>query len=185
MNETNITPRQKYILNLINQSNGLLREKIQRKVEVSYKLSKPTLIRDLNKLARIKLIRVEGKGKSTKYFSFSKNPLLKSFDLDQYFQLGPDERLGAKKTFDFDIYKNLKDLFNTSELEEIEKRRKSFTKQTQKLNPDVLKRELERFVIELSWKSSKIEGNTYSLLETEVLIKESREAEGKSKDIKS
>lgn len=42
-------------------------------------------------------------------------------------------------------------------------------------------KELERFVIELSWKSSKIEGNTYSLLETETLIKESVEAKGKSK----
>ena len=36
--------------------------------------------------------------------------------------------------------------------------------------------------IELSWKSSKIEGNTYSLLETETLIKQSIEAEGHSKD---
>jgi len=182
MNETKITPRQKFILNSISQSAGLLREEIQRKVEVSYKTSKPTLLRDLSKLVRIKLIRVEGKGKSTRYFPFSKNPLLKPFDLDQYFQLGPDERLGARKTFDFDIFKNLKDLFNTSELEKIEKEKKSFTKQTQKLSSDVLKRELERFVIELAWKSSKIEGNTYSLLETETLIKESREAEGKSKE---
>lgn len=182
MNETNITPRQRYVLNLVNQSNGLLREEIQRKVKVLYKISKPTLLRDLNKLIRIKFIRVEGKGKGTKYFSFSKNPLLKLFDIDQYFQLDPDERLGAGKTFDFDIYKNLKDLFIVSELEEIEKQRKSFIKQTRKLNPDVLKRELERFVIELSWKSSKIEGNTYSLLETEALIKESKEAEGKSKE---
>lgn len=182
MNETNITPRQKFILNLINQSNGLLRKQIQRKIEISYKVSKPTLIRDLNKLVSIKLVRIDGKGKNTKYFPFSKNPLLKPFDIDQYFQLGPDERVGAKKTFNFDIFKNLKDLFNASELEEIEKAKKSFTKQTQKLNSNVLKRELERFVIELSWKSSKIEGNTYSLLETETLIKEAKEAEGKSKE---
>lgn len=36
-------------------------------------------------------------------------------------------------------------------------------------------------MIELSWKSSKIEGNTYTLLETESLIKEQREAKGKTK----
>ncbi|MBI2600167.1 Fic family protein, partial [Candidatus Daviesbacteria bacterium] len=35
---------------------------------------------------------------------------------------------------------------------------------------------------ELSWKSSKIEGNTYTLLETESLIKEQEEARGKTKD---
>lgn len=154
--ETNITPRQRFILNLINQSNGFLREEIQGKVEVLYKVSKPTLLRDLNKLLITKFIRVEGKGKSTKYFPFSKNPLLKPFDLNQYFQLGPDERKGVRKTFDFDIFKNLKDLFNTIESKEIEKAKKSFTKQTQKLNSDVLKRELERFVIELSWKPQEL-----------------------------
>ena len=41
-------------------------------------------------------------------------------------------------------------------------------------------RELERFVIELSWKSSKIEGNTYTLLDTEQLIREAVEAPGHS-----
>jgi len=48
------------------------------------------------------------------------------------------------------------------------------------LSPDILKRELERFGIELSWKSSKIEGNTYTLLEAETLIKESKAARGKT-----
>ncbi len=36
--------------------------------------------------------------------------------------------------------------------------------------------------IDLSWKSSQIEGNTYSLLETERLLKEKETAEGKTKD---
>jgi Fic family protein len=43
-------------------------------------------------------------------------------------------------------------------------------------------RELERLSIDLSWKSSQIEGNTYSLLETERLLKEQETAEGKAKD---
>ncbi|WP_282195952.1 Fic family protein [Turicimonas muris] len=42
-------------------------------------------------------------------------------------------------------------------------------------------KEMERLVIDLSWKSSQIEGNTYSLLETEALLKDAREAKGKSK----
>jgi Fic family protein len=46
----------------------------------------------------------------------------------------------------------------------------------------ISRKELERFVIELSWKSSKIEGNTYSLLDTERLIKDSIEAEGHPKE---
>ena len=37
-------------------------------------------------------------------------------------------------------------------------------------------------MIELSWKSSKIEGNTYTLLETEQLIKESKQAAGRTQE---
>jgi Fic family protein len=41
---------------------------------------------------------------------------------------------------------------------------------------------MERLAIDLSWKSSQIEGNTYSLLETERLLKEKETASGKTKD---
>jgi Fic/DOC family len=41
---------------------------------------------------------------------------------------------------------------------------------------------LERLVIELSWKSSRIEGNTYTLLDTEKLILENTEAPGHTRD---
>jgi Fic family protein len=47
-------------------------------------------------------------------------------------------------------------------------------------DPVAAQRELERFVIELSWKSSKIEGNTYTLLDTEQLLREDIEAPGHS-----
>lgn len=41
---------------------------------------------------------------------------------------------------------------------------------------------MELLAIDLSWKSSQIEGNTYSLLETERLLKEKQTAAGKPKD---
>ncbi len=44
------------------------------------------------------------------------------------------------------------------------------------------KREMERLAIHLSWKSSQIEGNTYSLLETGQLLKEKHTAAGKTKE---
>ena len=44
------------------------------------------------------------------------------------------------------------------------------------------RKEMERLGVDLSWKSSQIEGNTYSLLETERLLKEKKEASGKSKE---
>lgn len=41
---------------------------------------------------------------------------------------------------------------------------------------------MERLAIDLSWKSSQIEGNTYSLLETERLLKERETAAGKTRE---
>lgn len=181
MNETILTTRQKYILNIINQSEGLLREEIQEKVSKLYPVSKPTAIRDLNVLLVRKLVSVKGKARATIYFPKVSNPLLREFDIEGYFADDPDNRIGARKSFDLEIFKNLHDLFLPEEISTLEKIALSFTEKTVQLSPDLLRRELERFVIELSWKSSKIEGNTYTLLETESLIKEQKEAVGKSK----
>ncbi|GHV22160.1 hypothetical protein FACS189428_3780 [Clostridia bacterium] len=41
-------------------------------------------------------------------------------------------------------------------------------------------REIENLIIDLSYTSSKLEGNTYSYLDTEVLIKYNEAAEGKT-----
>ncbi len=182
MNETILTNRQKSALNIISQSNGVSREDIQKLLKKVEVVSRPTLIRDLNVLLDKKLIKVEGRASSTKYFSAEDNPLLRYSDLETYFKLDPDQRIGAKKLFDFDVLKYLENLFSDFELKEVQTISKSFSDRVSNLSFDIYKKELERFVIELSWKSSKIEGNTYSLLETEELIKKGIFAEGHSKD---
>lgn len=182
MDETIMTPRQQFVLNLINRFNGLSREAIQENAKNLYPVSKPTLIRDLKHLLEQKLIATKGKAKNIKYYPYQQNPLLRQFDLDRYFLDEPDKRLGAKKSFDFNIFTHLNSLFTPAELHLLEKVSFSFEKTTAKLEPDILRRELERFTIELSWKSSKIEGDTYTLLETESLIKEHKQAKGKTKD---
>lgn len=182
MNETILTQRQKYILNLINQSAGLLREEIQKRMNAVYLSSRPTLIRDLNVLLKVGLIRTEGRARATKYLPKILNPLLRTFDVQMYFADDADNRIGARKVFNFEIFENLHDLFLQDEVEFLKKICRSFSKQTAKLDSDILRRELERFVIELSWKSSKIEGNTYTLLETESLIKKQIRAIGKTKE---
>lgn len=181
MSETILSPRQSYILNIINQSEGLVREEIQQKIKKVYLISKPTLIRDLNIILQSGFIRAKGKARATRYLSVSSSPLLRQFNLDQYFAIDPDRRINVRNNFDFGIFKFLHDLFLPGELEELQRFSRSYKEQTSRLAPDILRRELERFVIELSWKSSKIEGNTYTLLETESLIKEQREAKGKLK----
>lgn len=55
-----------------------------------------------------------------------------------------------------------------------------FLKNISELSPSEYHLEMERLAIDLSWKSSQIEGNTYSLLETELLLKEKETASGKT-----
>ncbi len=182
MNETNLTPRQNLIINLINQKEGIGRFDIERELEHVYPASKPTIARDLSSLVSKKLIQIKGKGRNTRYYPYTISPLLRYFDLDQYFSLDPDQRVGARKMFNFDTFLHLKDLFSEKEINQIKKANRNFSDETRKTSQDIYKKELERFTIELAWKSSKIEGNTYSLLDTEALIKQKIEAQGHSKE---
>jgi fido (protein-threonine AMPylation protein) len=182
MNETLLTPRQNFILNLVNEGSGIGRSEIEKRVGNLYRASKPTIARDLVLLVRKKLVRVTGRSIATLYLPLSINPLLKYFDLDQYFLIDPDKRTGAKTVFDFSVFDYLKNLFSKDEITALEEKNKKFGEAIRKLNQDIYLKEPERFVIELSWKSSQIEGNTYSLLETEALVKQSIEAKGHSKE---
>ncbi len=181
MNETQLTPRQSFILNIVNEGNGIGRIEIEKRLRSLYPVSKPTIARDLALLVRKKLVKIKGRSIATIYLPLLKNPLLNYFDLEHYFALEPDQRTGAKRHFDFSIFSHLRGVLTNDEIEALEKQNRGFQEATTSLDQTIYLKELERFVIELSWKSSKIEGNTYSLLETETLIKESVEASGRSK----
>ena len=178
MIDTKTNPRQKRILELISQSDSLTRLEIKGKLTEQFQASIPTISRDLAYLLQNGLILVQGKGRNTSYTQINTNPLLKYFDLDQYFTLEPDQRMGVRKVFNFDVFSHLVDLLTPSELAELKSINKNFDREAKMLNRDIYLKEVERFVIELSWKSSKIEGNTYSLLDTETLIKQKTESPG-------
>lgn len=180
MNETNLTQRQRAVLGIINRSRGLSQGEIRDRIQGEYRISKPTVIRDLGALLKNNVICAIGKGKNTRYVSKETNPLLRFVDPPQYFLREPDERVDARRQFDHGIFAHLHNLFTPAEEANINSISKSFSAQIQQLSHDIVQKELERFIIELSWKSSKIEGNTYSLLETERLIKESQKTPGKT-----
>ena len=162
MSETKLTPRQKFIVNIVNENEGVGRAEIEEKVVSFYPASKPTIARDLSSLVSGRAIKIKGSGRSTTYLPTSDNPLLKRFELEQYFALEPDKRTGAKRRFDFSIFSHLNGLLTREEIETVKKLNRGFIEETSKLDKTIYTKELERFVIELSWKSSKIEGNTYS-----------------------
>ena len=74
------------------------------------------------------------------------------------------------------------ELFTTEEQQQLVNLQKKYQENIAELSEAEYKKELERLAIDLSWKSSQIEGNTYSLLETERLLKDKETAQGKPKD---
>ena len=120
------------------------------------------------------LVKSTGLGKATIYHKIDRNPLLAPA-VKKFLAGGP-------VLFNFEVFDHLTNLFTPRERSHLNKIHKRLGVQLAKLDHTIAKRELERFVIELAWKSSRIEGNTYSLLETETLIKTRREAVGHTKE---
>ncbi|MDP3973943.1 MAG: Fic family protein [Candidatus Daviesbacteria bacterium] len=179
MNDTNLNVRQKQILSILKQQSSVARQGLAQQISAKKGISRITIIRDLNDLINDKLVKVEGKGKNTRYSLLETNPLLNYLDLDGYFF--EEDRI-IKKKFDISVFNHLNNLYSPGEIRLWEKSKKVFKEAQEKLDPSIYKRELERFVIELSWKSSQIEGNTYSLIETETLIKQNIKARGHSNE---
>jgi Fic family protein len=103
-------------------------------------------------------------------------------DVSSFCAVEPDVRKGYER-FEPDLVPSLPHtLFSEAELNVFENATRAYRERAASLSDTLRQKELERFVIELSWKSSRIEGNTYTLLDTERLIREGREADGHSKD---
>ncbi len=112
-------------------------------------------------------------------YKLKKNNLMDRYiNPQEYFKTDADER-DVYENFNFDIFNILPDnLFSKKEIINLEKLNNNYKRRIIDLSPVIMKKEIERLTIELSWKSSKIEGNTYSLLDTEILIKENIKASG-------
>jgi len=143
-----------------------------------------TLKRILTNLINEKIIEPVGKGKATKYRLSQYFKLFEKIDIETYYAKEIDER-EIKETFDISLIQNLltkTDLLLQSENEKLYNLQRKYSNNISELTKNEYNKELERLAIDLSWKSSQIEGNTYSLLETERLLKEKEFAKGKQKE---
>jgi Fic family protein len=148
------------------------------------KIGYATVKRMLSKLAEENLISTTGKGRGRKYLISPAYNLFYPIDLNNYFEEEIDER-EIQASFNFNLIKNTLNsltLFTNEEFKKLQKLQKKYKENISNLSEVEYNNELERLAIDLSWKSSQIEGNTYSLLETERLLKEKETASGKSKD---
>ena len=151
--------------------------------EFAASISFATVKRILIQLLTEKHIISEGKGKGTKYFISPSYKLLYSIDLNSYYEKEIDERQIIEE-FNLQIFELLgsTEILNNTELSKLANLQAKYTENISQLSDFEYKKELERLAIDLSWKSSQIEGNTYSLLETERLLKDKETAAGKTKE---
>jgi hypothetical protein len=146
-------------------------------------ISYATLKRVLQALIAENLVISRGRGKGTKYEIDPAYDVVRPVDMNQYFEQEIDER-EIRRTFNQSLIRELHryPLFTKTEFAHLDHLQDLYKINSQNLSPAEFKKELERLAIDLSWKSSQIEGNTYSLLETELLLKEQKTAKGKTKD---
>lgn len=129
-------------------------------------------------------IETVGRGPSTKYRLTPQAHVTMPLDLATYFDKDIDERV-VQESFNFDLIREVLpkvEIFTKEELSVLFAAQKEFEKNTEGMTDFEYHKEMERLGVDLSWKSSQIEGNTYSLLETERLLKDKQTASGKTKE---
>lgn len=176
------TERELRIINFIKTNRNSSSKEIfdNLTLDISY----ATLKRVLTKLIFEETLETTGKGKGTKYIISSAYELLQSIDLKKYYEKEIDDR-DIQENFNLQVITNTLNkhsVFSRKELEKLVHLQKNYKTNIEQLSEVEYKKELDRLAIDLSWKSSQIEGNTYSLLETERLIKEKETASGKTKE---
>lgn len=136
-------------------------------------MSLATLKRDLTKLEQFGYLRKTGVRRALTYSLTGRGLLHRTFSLELYSSLEEYKKRGMK-SYNFSLFEILssEEVFTHEELEEMNEATKKYKKKSLTSSEGVQKKELERFIIELSWKSSKIEGNTYTLLDTERLLRD-------------
>ena len=129
-------------------------------------------------------IVAEGKARATRYRLSPQAQLLMPLNLGTYFALEVDERQ-VQSSYNFELINGLlaeTRLFSDKEQSHLDALQEEFRQHVSELTDNEYRKEMERLGIDLSWKSSQIEGNTYTLLETERLLRESKTAEGKTRE---
>lgn len=151
---------------------------------IAFEGSDATLKRLIAALVKNEDVIVEGKARATRYRLSDQAHLLMPLNLDTYFAQDIDERK-VQTSFNFELIRDQLPrvtLFTEEEKSHLRELQDVFRQHVEEMTQNEYNKEMERLGIDLSWKSSQIEGNTYSLLETERLLRESKTADGKTQE---
>lgn len=180
---TTLTQKQQKIIALILEKGVGRSSQIHSEIIKSgEEISLVTIKRLLSEMVKVGLLVLSGAGRSTSYDLSAAGRTFSDINAKAYCAIEPDKRYGFHR-YNFDLFSSLPaNLFSDNELRTLNAATTEYEKRIKDLPSTIQKKELERLIIELSWKSSKIEGNTYTLLDTEKLILENKEAAGHSKE---
>ena len=173
MNDT-LSDRQLRIMRYLQKVNKASRSELEK---VLNDISKVTIIRDLKLLIGRGLVATSGRSVATVYTITAKAKQLKLYEPAAYLRLDQDDRDVQFTSYSPERLSRFKDCLSGREVRQVHSLIKAYKA---RVVDGVASRELERFIIEFSWKSAQIEGNTYSLLDTERLLKEAIRAPGHS-----
>jgi Fic family protein len=179
-----LSTRESEIINIIKNKKSATSGEITTFLSATSSISLPTVKRSLSKLVSENYLSVVGRGRSTRYTISQSYEILRPIHINQYYEQEIDER-EIQESFNWELIRdviNEVEIFSKQELIKLNELQNIFLGNIKTLSQSAYRKELERLAIDLSWKSSQIEGNTYSLLETERLLKEKVTASGKTKD---
>lgn len=146
--------------------------------------SQSTIKRLIAAAVKLGNIEVVGRGPATRYKLTPQAHVTMPLNLDTYFDRDIDQRT-VQESFNFELIREVLpqvEIFTPEEVEILNNAQKQFRKNLEGMSEQEYRKEMERLGVDLSWKSSQIEGNTYSLLETERLLKDKQTASGKTKE---
>lgn len=169
--DKNLKTRQILIINAVKKLEKASFSDVYQLLNLSE--SERTINRDIRELVDKGLLASEGGGRSVVYSLTISARLFLPIDEIEYSNREPDSRSGVLTGYQFPLWSQWPDTFFTAHDQlTLVTLTEQYKEKISAQSADVRAKELERFVIELSWKSSRIEGNTYTLLDTERLIRE-------------
>lgn len=158
------------------------------RVEIASMLSNApsdsTMKRLIAEAVKKEMIVVHECGPATQYTLSPQAHVTMPLDMDTYFKNDIDERQ-VQESFNFQLIKEILpkvSLFTDEENARLNNAQQTFQNNISGISNLDYRKKMERLGVDLSWKSSQIEGNTYSLLETERLLIERKTAQGKTKE---
>ena len=178
-----LNQRQQSILKIILEKGRLQSSEVHEELtKRGEDISLVSIKRALSSMAKDGALTSIGLGRNTSYEISTIGRVFTDIAEKGYTGIEPDSRFGLDN-YNFNLFPEFPtEIFSENEISDLNIATKEYHQKSRNLSSVLGDKELQRFVIELSWKSSKIEGNTYTLLDTERLIKDEIEAPGHAKD---